>query len=548
MKLENAFLQEETKTIYPTDMFPNLVDALRKSPWYAYTIEHRKEKLATPTTPGYHYSSAEPHFNDGTGLGFWNGMYHLFYGYKPFRESDEQHYLWGHCISHDLIHWNDLPPAIHNGPEPETWTGSILVEEKRVIGVYRAWKAGTGDLGIGIAISEDPYLLNWHKMHGPNGDGLVIKCDPNIPAFYTGDPCIWKHQGKYYILSGKVKYHPGSSQRMRQGYLFTSNDLENWEYIGPFIHDDMNSLFTDDLSCPTFWPIAEGERHLLTHFSHTYGATCILGDYHGTYFTPVSSTRLTQMGCKEGGGAGPTTTMPLNGDVILMHDLLESRSSVWYPPVFSLPQKITVSGKYRDEIAVSPAGDYASLRKNEVTVAQMECTSGKEIILEGFSGNQCETELTFTVPKDAKLEVRVLRSENAEEYTSIHFYPEMGPLYRQELSSYPSDGHTSVLCVNMDHSTLNDDVHIRAPESVNWFLRPEEQLKLHIFIDHNVLEIYANDKVYLCSRPMPSRKDSMMISILAKGNGVYLESGKFWDMETLAFPIFLSGESNSQNI
>ena len=66
-------------------------------------------------------------------------------------------------MSDDLIRWKDLPPAIVNGPEPETWTGSVYAEEDRVIAAYRAYGGG-GEMGIGIAVSSDPLLVNWEKI------------------------------------------------------------------------------------------------------------------------------------------------------------------------------------------------------------------------------------------------------------------------------------------------------------------------------------------------------------------------------------------------
>ena len=83
--------------------------------------------------PKYHYVNPEGKIHDPNGLCFWQGNWHLFYqAYPP--EDTRQH--WGHAISHDLIHWRDLPYAIYPGPENCCFSGATLAEENRVIAMY----------------------------------------------------------------------------------------------------------------------------------------------------------------------------------------------------------------------------------------------------------------------------------------------------------------------------------------------------------------------------------------------------------------------------
>ena len=54
---------------------------------------------------------------------FWKGSYHLFYLEGPD---------WGHIVSQDLLHWQELPKALVKGADPQgpdwesIWTGSIV--------------------------------------------------------------------------------------------------------------------------------------------------------------------------------------------------------------------------------------------------------------------------------------------------------------------------------------------------------------------------------------------------------------------------------------
>ena len=69
----------------------------------------RNDKENDRYRPFYHFSPPENGLNDPNGLCYWRGKWHLFYQGQP--EEGRGH--WGHAISEDLIHWNDLPFVIN---------------------------------------------------------------------------------------------------------------------------------------------------------------------------------------------------------------------------------------------------------------------------------------------------------------------------------------------------------------------------------------------------------------------------------------------------
>lgn len=537
MKLNSVYLRDDTKTIFSTD--PELFSKeIKNHPWYEYVLKNRELHGSGRTVPGYHYTAPEGYFNDATGFCKWNGKWHLFYGERPFR-TEGGGFLWGHIVSDDLIHWMDLPPAIVNGPEPETWTGSVLAEDDRCIAAYRIY--GGGELGIGIAVSSDPLLVNWEKLKGEQGDYIVIHADPSKPEGNTGDPFIWKKGDYYYIISGKTEQHPGSNEIMRQGYLYRSTDLEHWEYLHPFLKDDCIKLICDDLSCPTFWPLEE--RYLLTHYSHTHSGRYIIGDYNkeDDTFRPVASESLGN-GCFPFGGVGPTASTLADGDLVMLYEINGSpdNAKTWYPQVFSLPRKIGLSGIYRDELTITPYGNYASLRGEEHRYNDIALTRNKEYIIPNFQSHSFEAEMTFSFENKPMIELRVLRSPDASEYTSICFYSHRGVTYRQDESFGIWDkSRKSVITINTDNASLDDGIITRAPERAELFLHPDEKLHLHIFADVNVLEVFVNDKVVLATRAVPSLDESAGMSVILHGTGsAKLEEAIIWKINSISPQIY----------
>ena len=529
--IKNQYLQHEARTIFPTALHEQ-AEAIANHQWAEYSDAHRSSNAGHPAVPHYHYTAPEGFFNDGTGMCKWQGRWHLFYGAFPEREDADNTFVWGHAVSDDLIHWQDLPWALLNGPEAETWTGAVYVEENRVIAAYRAYHEGR-ELGIGIAISSDPLLLNWEKLNAADGTPLVIKANAENPAYNTGDPCIWKKDGAYYLLSGKVAYHEVSGEMIRQGYLFHSTDLINWDYIGPFIHNDIENKVCDDLSCPTFWPL--GSRHILIHFSHTHSSRYLIGKYDrkNDRFLPCAS-RSFGNGSLLSGGAGQPTSCVTEDGVIMMYEMNKSLGETWYPPVFSIPRRLRLAGKYQDELEITPYGDFASLRENYRCMEATTLPEGEDVLLEGLGGQSYEMIVEFSAENVSVLELCVLRSPDREEVTKISFLRQRGPAYRQVEKEIPG-ARQSVLALDATQASIDPGVVARAPEQESWFLAPGEPLRLHIFVDVNIVEVFANNRVCLCVRPAPSRPDSTGVSVRTRGGSITMTKLEAWDLKQVHF-------------
>jgi beta-fructofuranosidase len=482
---------------------------LRANPLIERFFKSRLKMAGDRYRPIYHYVNPEGSLNDGNGLCFWKGRWHLFYqAYPP--EDPRQH--WGHAVSGDLIHWRDLPYAIYPHPEKKCYSGSALVEEGRVIAMYH----GT-EVGNMVAVSSDPLLLNWEKVTGKavipmrNPDGSPL-------PYRVYDPCIWKKDGVYYSLSGGTLPGPGGKP-IRANFLFRSKDLANWEYLHPFVEDDQFTLVGDDGACPYFWPI--GDRHILLFFSHMSGGQYLLGDYDKDRdkFVATSHGYFNFGAAKPSGVHAPTATPDGKGGVIVIFNMNPGKRTEGWNQIMTLPRRLTLVAK--DQLRVEPAGDIESLRYDHQQVETMTLPANKEVVLRNVHGNTIEI-IAEIDPKNAPMiEMNVLRSQNGQESTRIMFFHRRW--YRGK----------SVVAIDSCRSSILPDVRSRAPEMAPVLVDDKESLKLRVFVDRSIVEVFVNGKQCVAVRVYPGREDSIGVSLRSQGQDAALKSLDAWQMKNI---------------
>ena len=67
----------------------------------------------------------------------------------------------------------------------------------------------------------------------------------------------------------------------------------------------------------------------------------------------------------------------------------------------------------------------------------------------------------------------------------------------------------SLISIESAYASLHPDVRPRAPETAPVFIGNDETLKLRVFIDKSVVEVFVNGKQVVAVRVYPSRKDSL---------------------------------------
>ena len=499
-------------------------EQLKTNPLMLRLIESRKKQAGDPYRPIYHYVNPEGRLNDPNGLCFWKGRWHLFYqAYPP--EDTRQH--WGHAISNDLVHWRDLPYAIYPSPERACYSGSTLVEEDRVIAMYQ----GTM-LGNMIAISSDPLLLNWEK---PAGNPVIpVKApDGGLLPYRVGDPCIWSKDGVYYSLSGGTLPTGPGGKRIRANFLFRSEDLIHWKYLHPFLEGDRFSLVGDDGACPYFWPI--GNRHIFVHYSHLSEGQYFLGDYDKKRDKLVVTAHgKFNFGPWLAGVHAPSATPDGKGRIIVIFDMNPGKSAAAdrvatesWNKIMTLPRRLTLVAK--DILEIEPAGDIESLRYDHQHVDTMILPANQEVVLENVRGNAMEIVAEIDPKNSPMVEMNVLRSPGKEETTRIMFFKNRGYKSRD----YGELVMLSMISIDSSYSSLLPNVLSRAPETAQIYIGQEEPLKLRVFIDRSVVEVFVNGRQCIAVRVYPGREDSIGVSLRSQGQNAVLKSLDAWQMKNI---------------
>ena len=85
--------------------------------------------------PGFHFAPAANWANDPNGLVYYEGMYHLFYQYHPYSTKwGPMH--WGHAVSEDLVQWQHMPVALFPDEHGAIFSGCCVVDWQNSSGLF----------------------------------------------------------------------------------------------------------------------------------------------------------------------------------------------------------------------------------------------------------------------------------------------------------------------------------------------------------------------------------------------------------------------------
>lgn len=485
--------------------------------------ELREKFQGDPHRPAYHFTPPWAWMNDINGPLFWNGRYHIFYQHNP----DGAYWKWiqwGHASSPDLVHWTHHPIALTptlGGPDRDgCFSGGAVINDGVPTLIYHGVPEGTC-----IATSEDPDLVRWTK-HPANPVIPVPKPeDPDYGKYRVYDPCAWKHGDFWYALCGSRDPAGGDT-----AYLFRSPDMVHWEYLHPFYKSNRRWTEADeDCAVPNFFPI--GDKHMLLFCSHLQGTQYYIGRYEDDRLYPEQYARMSWPGGHLGGGI---TVSDGNGRRIFFDWIREARTqeaeraSGW-SGVMTVPRILSLGED--NSLLIEPAPELEVLRQNHRRHESIHLTADSEMVFDDVRGDCLELAVEFGAAVEGEFGVKVRCSPEGEEETGIVCNPGAKTL-SVDISKSSLDESIRYIFYRNESATkrVPEGKRVVAAQEAPFELSPGETLKLHIFLDRSVLEVFANGRQCVTQRIYPTRGDSLGVTLFSRGGGVDVKSIDAWDL------------------
>jgi sucrose-6-phosphate hydrolase SacC (GH32 family) len=204
------------------------------------TLKGAENLYREPLRGQFHFSPRRGWNNDPNGLVFFNGEYHLFFQHNPYGWAwGNMH--WGHAVSRDLVHWQELGDTLLPDDMGPMFSGSAVVD----------W---TNSSGFGQ--DGQPAMVLFYTAAGnPTVQCLAYSTDGRNFTKYSGNPVleqitpgnrdpkvIWHEPTKRWVMVLYVEL-----AGVHTIHFFTSPNLKDWALVSK----------TDGFfECPDFFELA----------------------------------------------------------------------------------------------------------------------------------------------------------------------------------------------------------------------------------------------------------------------------------------------------
>jgi len=476
----------------------------------------RPNPVSDPQRPRYHFLPAANWLNDPNGLIHWKGQYHMFYQYNPNGPFHGTIH-WGHAVSADLVHWADLPIALAptpGSPDAEGCYSGCAVDHDGVpTFLYSGHnRANPGAFQLPCLATGDAELLTLTKF---DGNPVIAAPPPDLDLVAFRDHSVWKAPDAWYMLVGAGIKRVGGT-----ALLYRSENLREWEYLHPLCTGDLNSsdpLWTGSMwECPDLFPL--GDKHILAvsvwDEHELYYPIYFVGDYADQLFS-ARSPRLLDFGRSF---YAPQTMRDAQGRRLMWGWLREERAAeaqraAGWSGVMSLPRLLTM--RPDGELGIDPVPELAALRGKHTRLGDIDLRPTSSNVLGDIRGDTLEILAECELGDAAEFGVKVRCSPDGAEETRIIY-----------------DRAEQRLLVDRRRSSASDLVQ-RDVQGGRLELARDEPLKLRIFLDRSVVEVYANGRACMTSRIYPSRADSLGVDVFAQRGSVRLTALDIWELGSI---------------
>ena len=405
--------------------------------------------------------------------------------------------------------------------------GAFITKEGRPALIY----VGLG-IGNSIAFGVDDDLIEWKKASWNPIVPNPQKGTPEYELYSSFDPCCWLDGDSYYAIFGG-----------RVAALFKSPDLKKWEYFSPLIADRKwtagaekwknQGAWVDEV-CPDFFP--PGDRHVLLFLNHSLGAGYVIGQWKDEKFLPKRQGMMNWTG---GRCFAPESLVDDRGQRIMWAWVCEARSrramdEAGWSGMMTLPRVLPLAEDR--SLRIEPVEEIERLRIHPRRHEDIRLTADAEVPMKDVAGDCLEIALEIDPSNAKQVGLKIHRSPGGEEETVIAY-----------------DTSEKTLIVDVTKSTLNKDVQYNWPnpfvseypkhpvdgdqrrgdarvQAAPFELQKGKTLKLRVFLDRSILEVFANGQQCVTQPIYPDRDDSEGVVLFSRGGNATVKSLEAWEM------------------
>ncbi|HCT76620.1 MAG TPA: endo-inulinase [Micromonosporaceae bacterium] len=494
--------------------------------------------------PQYHFLAPEHWMNEPHAPIYVGGQYHLFYQHN--QHGPYWHNIsWGHAISPDLVRWRDAPVALvptADSVAPDgIWSGGSTLDASGNPLLFLT----AGDDSVfpnqrtGVARCpgwpSDNNLNAWAMDQAPvtvQSATLDVGAGRKVRYGDFRDPYVWREGDTWFQLVGSGVQTTGGADVGGTALLYTSTDLTNWIYAGPLMVGDMNAYpKTGQVwELPVFLPLGVNAQGVRKHILLTNPAWGSPSEHNVKYvwywigtwdaiqrrFIPDSAVpRLFDYGEHFTGPSGFVDPQGRSVVFSIAQDKRTERAHFDAGWAHNAGLPIVLSLQPDGDIAVQPLPELTTLHHTTAPILSITgdtslATANQQ--LASISGDMLHLTLELAAGSSSRFGIKLRRSPGGEEETLVYY-----------------DVATQTLNVDRTKSGTNSSLFTNLGVQGGSLPLAGQNLKLDIYLDKSMIEIYANGSRSITTRAYPFRADSLGLQLWADGSAT-VKAARIWEM------------------
>jgi fructan beta-fructosidase len=434
--------------------------------------------------PIYHFTVQRGFNNDPNGMVYVNGQFHLCYQHNAY-DVNVGNQTWGHAVSSDLVHWQEMPEAIYGDALGQIWSGSSVIDWNNSAGMGSnaivSFYTSAGGHSNNNLMSEGQLFSQSMACSLDQGQTWIKYTNnpvvPNVAGDNRDPRAIWYAPGNKWVMVFWLQNNDFG--------FFSSTNLINWTQTSTF-------TFPGVIEVPELFPMPmDGNTNNLKWIFYAGAGHYYVGQFDGNTFTANYGPFSIRDGNSFAAGQTFNNIPESDGRRILFANNTANYPNMPFNDGMDFPVQLTLQTTGSTPlIYVNPVNELSLLRYSTNSWPAQTLANGVNV-MSGAAGEACELDARFQ-PGTATNVIFTLRGT-----------PVIYNCQGQQLSC---EGITNAL------SPVNGVITLR------------------ILVDRGTLEIYANNGLVYMPMSVTPTAGAQPISLVASGNGAQLLSLNLYNL------------------